>query len=104
MHHPDPDRCPLVRDHRYGDGFFVNNLFVSHAYFKEYVDFYQQRCEHHRAEGRHHGPAGGIVGAGGATYVRPRSQDAWEEFRPVYEGHPILSSSGASRPRSPQLV
>jgi putative FMN-dependent luciferase-like monooxygenase len=79
----------------YGDGLFVNNLFMSHAYFKEYVDFYRQRYEHHRAEGRHHGPPGGIVGAGGAIYVRPRSQDAWTEFRPVYESHPILSSSGS---------
>jgi hypothetical protein len=27
--------------------------------------------------------------------VRPRSQDAWKEFRPIYENHPILSSSGS---------
>jgi putative FMN-dependent luciferase-like monooxygenase len=79
----------------YGDGFFVNNLFMSHAYFKEYVDFYRARFAHHRAEGRHSGPDGGIVGAGGAIYVRPRSQDAWREFRPTFEGHPILGSSGS---------
>jgi len=79
----------------YGDGFFVNNLFMSHDYFKQYVDFYRGRYEHYRADGRHAGPEGGIVGAGGAIYVRPRSQDAWREFRPAYDGHPILSSSGS---------
>ncbi|MDX6644621.1 MAG: hypothetical protein QOK40_348 [Miltoncostaeaceae bacterium] len=79
----------------YGDGFFVNNLLMSHDYFKRYVDFYRLRYEHHRAEGRHAGPEGGIVGAGGAIYIRPRSQDAWREFRPVYDGHPILSSTGS---------
>jgi putative FMN-dependent luciferase-like monooxygenase len=78
----------------YGDGFFVNNLLMSHDYFKRYVDYYRDRYEHHRTAGRHSGPEGGIVGAGGAIYVRPRSQDAWREFRPVYENHPILSSSG----------
>src|SRR5580765_8991619 len=79
----------------YGDGFFVNNLFMTHDYFKEYVDFYRDRYEQHRALGRHSGPEGGIVGAGGAIYVRPRSQDAWREFRPAYDGHPILGSSGS---------
>jgi putative FMN-dependent luciferase-like monooxygenase len=79
----------------YGDGFFVNNLFMTHDYFKQYVDFYRDRYEQHRALGRHAGPEGGTVGAGGAIYVRPRSQDAWREFRPFYEGHPILGSSGS---------
>jgi putative FMN-dependent luciferase-like monooxygenase len=79
----------------YGDGFFVNNLFMTHDYFKQYVDFYRDRYEEHRALGRHNGPEGGIVGAGGAIYVRPRSQDAWKEFRPAYDGHPILGSSGS---------
>jgi putative FMN-dependent luciferase-like monooxygenase len=79
----------------YGDGFFVNNLFMTHDYFKEYVDFYRDRYETHRAAGRHDGPEGGIVGAGGAIFVRPRSQDAWREFRPFFEGHPILGSSGS---------
>jgi putative FMN-dependent luciferase-like monooxygenase len=79
----------------YGDGFFVNNLFMSHDYFKQYVDFYRERYAHYRAEGRHAGAEGGIVGAGGAIYVRPRSQDAWREFLPAYDNHPILSSSGS---------
>jgi putative FMN-dependent luciferase-like monooxygenase len=78
----------------YGDGFFVNNLFMTHAYFQQYVDFYRARYAHYREAGNHAGPEGGIVGAGGAIYVRPRSQDAWREFRPSYDAHPILRSSG----------
>jgi putative FMN-dependent luciferase-like monooxygenase len=78
----------------YGDGFFVNNLFMTHDYFKRYVDFYRERHELHRSAGRHNGPAGGIVGAGGLLHVRPRSQDAIEEFRPYYDAHPVISSSG----------
>jgi putative FMN-dependent luciferase-like monooxygenase len=78
----------------YGDGFFVNNLFMTHDYFQQYVEYYRALFARFRDEGRHDGPAGGIVGAGGAIYTRPRSQDAWREFRPVYAGHPIISSSG----------
>jgi putative FMN-dependent luciferase-like monooxygenase len=78
----------------YGDGFFVNNLFMTHEYFKRYVDFYRGRYAQHREAGHHAGPAGGIVGAGGAIYTRARSQDAYREFRPVYDGHPIWRSSG----------
>ncbi|MCU1678337.1 MAG: class flavin-dependent oxidoreductase, partial [Frankiales bacterium] len=85
----------------FGDGFFVNNLFMTHAYFERYVDFYRQRYAHYREladhpyRGPEGGPDGGVVGAGGAIYVRPRSQDAWREFRPRYDAHPILSSSGS---------
>ena len=90
-------RSPEIADQAafYGDGFFVNNLFMTHDYFKRYVDFYRDRYAVHRAEGRHAGPEGGVVGAGGAIYVRPRSQDAWREFRPSYQSHPILSSTGS---------
>src|SRR3954447_13087602 len=73
----------------YGDGFFVNNLFMTHGYFQRYVEFYRARFAHH-----HGGPGDGIVGAGGAIYVKPRSQDAYRAFRPRYDGHPILGSSG----------
>jgi putative FMN-dependent luciferase-like monooxygenase len=79
----------------YGDGFFVNNLFMTHEYFQQYVEYYRALFARFREEGRHAGPQGGIVGAGGAIYVRPRSQDAWREFRPRYQSHPILSSSGS---------
>jgi alkanesulfonate monooxygenase SsuD/methylene tetrahydromethanopterin reductase-like flavin-dependent oxidoreductase (luciferase family) len=66
---------------------------MTHGYFREYVDYYRALVARFREEGRHDGPEGGIVGAGGAIYTRPRSQDAWREFRPVYDGHPILSHS-----------
>jgi putative FMN-dependent luciferase-like monooxygenase len=36
----------------YGDGFFVNNLFMTHAYFKQYVDFYRARHAHYAEAGR----------------------------------------------------
>jgi putative FMN-dependent luciferase-like monooxygenase len=90
-------RSPEIAEQaaRYGDGFFVNNLGMSSQYFKRYADFYRERYELHRAEGSHDGPEGGILGAGGILYVRPRSQDAWREFRRVYESHPILRSSGS---------
>jgi putative FMN-dependent luciferase-like monooxygenase len=78
----------------YGDGFFVNNLFMTLDYFRRYVDYYRELYEHHRQEGRHHGPQGGVVGAGGAIFVRPRSQDAWNEFRPYYAASPTYASSG----------
>lgn len=78
----------------YGDGFFVNNLFMTHEYFQQYVEYYRALFDRFRAEGRHAGPEGGIVGAGGAIFVRPRSQDAYDEFRPYYGAHPILGSSG----------
>ena len=74
----------------YGDGFFVNNLFMTHEYFRDYVDFYRQRFAAHG----HGTPEQAIVGAGGAIYVRPRSQDAYREFRPFYDSHPVLRSAG----------
>lgn len=75
----------------YGDGFFVNNLFMSHEYFRQYVEFYRERFAHYG----HGGPEDAIVGAGGAIYVRPNSQDAWKEMRPFYDVHPVLSSTGS---------
>jgi alkanesulfonate monooxygenase SsuD/methylene tetrahydromethanopterin reductase-like flavin-dependent oxidoreductase (luciferase family) len=75
---------------RYGDGFFVNNLFMTIDYFARYVDFYRQRWAHF-GHGR---PEDAVVGAGGALYVRPRSQDAFREFAPYCAAHPGFSSSG----------
>jgi len=90
-------RSPQIAEQAayYGDGFFVNNLFMTYDYFKQYVDFYRRRYEEHRAEGHHDGPAGGIVGAGAMIYTQPSSQEAWRRYRPMYESHPIISSSGS---------
>ncbi|CAN5714309.1 LLM class flavin-dependent oxidoreductase [soil metagenome] len=75
----------------YGDGFFVNNLFMSLEYFQQFVEFYRERYVHYGHGSAEDAP----VGAGGAIYVRPNSQDAWNEFRPYYDPHPVLSSTGS---------
>ncbi|MEU9154858.1 CE1758 family FMN-dependent luciferase-like monooxygenase [Streptomyces sp. NPDC048417] len=85
-------RSPQIAEQaaRHGDGFFVNNLFMTTEYFAQFVDLYRERWEHHG-----HGPADrAIVGAGAALYVRPNSQDAFREYEPYYNAHPVLSSSG----------
>ena len=64
----------------YGDGFFANNLFMHMSHFERLVGFYRERYEHYG-----HGPADtAIVGAGGQAFVRARSQDAIEEYRPYF--------------------
>lgn len=74
----------------HGDGFFVNNLFMDLEYFKQFVDYYRRRFEEHG-----HGTADqAIVGAGGAIFVRPKSQAAFAEFAPYYYSNPVLSSTG----------
>ncbi|GIM93030.1 CE1758 family FMN-dependent luciferase-like monooxygenase [Paractinoplanes toevensis] len=85
-------RSPQIAEQaaRYGDGFFVNNLFMTIDYFAKYVEYYRSRWAEH-GQGR---PEDAIVGAGGAMYVRPRSQDAFQEYAPYYYSHPVLSSSG----------
>jgi putative FMN-dependent luciferase-like monooxygenase len=69
----------------YGDGFFVNNLFMTMEYFQQYVNLYRERYAHH-GHGR---PEDAIVGAGGGVFVRPNSQDAWTEYAPYFHGNPI---------------
>ena len=85
-------RSPEIAEQaaRYGDGFFVNNLFMTTEYFARYVEFYRQRWAEHG-----HGRAeDAIVGAGATLFVRPSSQDAFRDYSPYYYGHPVLSSSG----------
>jgi putative FMN-dependent luciferase-like monooxygenase len=73
----------------YGDGFFVNNLFMTMSYFQRFVDFYRQRFEVHG-----HGKAeDAIVGVGGAVFVRSNSQDARREYAPYFYNHPINAGS-----------
>jgi putative FMN-dependent luciferase-like monooxygenase len=85
-------RSPEIAEQaaKYGDGFFVNNLFMSIDYFARYVDYYRERYAAHG-----HGTAeDAIVGVGAALYLRRNSQDAMREFAPYYYGHPVMSSSG----------
>lgn len=75
----------------YGDGFFANNLFMHMSHFERLVMFYRERFEHHG-----HGPAdSAIVGAGGQVFVRPRSQDAVNEYRPMFDNTMIYRGQGS---------
>lgn len=65
---------------RYGDGFFVNNLLVPIDFYSRYVDFYRQLYAQHN----HGRPEDATVGAGGAFYVRTRSQDALAQYGPYF--------------------
>ena len=69
----------------YGDGFFHNNIFWNLSHTKKMVDLYRERFEHYG-----HGPAStAIVGLGGQFFMRRRSQDAVNEFRPYYDVAPV---------------
>jgi putative FMN-dependent luciferase-like monooxygenase len=66
----------------YGNGFFANHILAPNLHFKRLVDLYRRRYEHHG-----HGPAAhAIVGLGGQAFVARRSQDAWAQYRPYFEG------------------
>src|SRR5215207_10312850 len=65
----------------YGDGFFANNIFWPAEHTRRMVEFYRRRYEHYG-----HGSADqAIVGLGGQVFMRKRSQDAVEEFRPYFD-------------------
>lgn len=93
----------------YGDGFLHNAIFWPLEHTAQLVNFYRQRFEHYD-----HGRADqAIVGLGGQVFVRPRSQDAVDEFRPYFDvapvyGHgPSLEDFAAETPLtvgSPQQV
>src|SRR5690348_10482173 len=69
----------------YGDGFFANHIFWPKEHFQQLIAFYRQRFEHYG-----HGAADqAIVGLGGQAFIRPKSQDAWNEFRPYFDNAPV---------------
>jgi putative FMN-dependent luciferase-like monooxygenase len=69
----------------YGDGFFANHIFWPTSHFQQLISFYRQRFEHYG-----HGSADqAIVGLGGQAFIRPKSQDAWNEFRPYFDNAPV---------------
>ncbi len=69
----------------YGDGFFANHIFWPTSHFQQLIAFYRQRFEHYG-----HGSADqAIVGLGGQAFIRPKSQDAWNEFRPYFDNAPV---------------
>ncbi|MFI5613907.1 LLM class flavin-dependent oxidoreductase [Amycolatopsis sp. NPDC051903] len=69
----------------FGDGFFANNIFWPKEHYQQLIGFYRQRYEHYG-----HGKADqAIVGLGGQAFIRPKSQDAWNEFRPYFDNAPV---------------
>lgn len=69
----------------YGNGFFANNILAPNGHFVPLVEFYRQRFEHYG----HGSQKDAIVGLGGHAYIAKRSQDAFKEFRPYWDGNPL---------------
>src|ERR1700709_1722514 len=69
----------------YGDGFFANNIFWPKEHYMKLVGYYRQRFEHYG-----HGTAAqAIVGLGGQAFMRAKSQDAVNQFRPYFDNAPV---------------
>lgn len=69
----------------YGDGFFANNIFWPKEHYQRLIALYRQRFAHYG-----HGTAEqAIVGLGGQAFIRPKSQDAIDEFRPYFDNAPV---------------
>ena len=79
----NPDVARLAG--RYGDGFFANHIFWPPHHTHHMVNLYR-----HAYASAGHGTAGqAIVGLGGQVFIRPRSQDAVNEFRPYFDNAPV---------------
>jgi len=69
----------------YGDGFFANNIFWPKEHYMKLIGYYRERFEHYG-----HGRASeAIVGLGGQAFIRAKSQDAVNEFRPFFDNAPV---------------
>ncbi|TFD70979.1 LLM class flavin-dependent oxidoreductase [Cryobacterium fucosi] len=69
----------------YGDGFFANNIFWPKEHYQTLIGLYRARFEHYG-----HGAADqAIVGLGGQVFMRAKSQDAVDEFRPYFDNAPV---------------
>ena len=69
----------------YGDGFFANNIFWPKEHYMRLISLYRERFEHYG-----HGTAAqAIVGLGGQAFMRTKSQDAVNEFRPYFDKAPV---------------
>ncbi|WP_026249094.1 LLM class flavin-dependent oxidoreductase [Streptomyces sp. LaPpAH-108] len=69
----------------YGDGFFANHIFWPASHTKQLVNLYRRRFAHYG----HGTPEQAIVGLGGQVFMRPKSQDAIDEFRPYFDNAPV---------------
>lgn len=77
----------------YGDGFLVNNLFAPTENFLPLVRHYRERYQAHG----HGVAADAVVGAAGAAFVRPSSQDAVREFEPYFRASPLGRSGSLAQ-------
>jgi putative FMN-dependent luciferase-like monooxygenase len=73
----------------YGNGYFANHILAPNFHFKPLVGLYRERFAHYG----HGTPEQAIVGLGGHAFVAKRSQDAYSQFRPYFEGSPIYGTS-----------
>lgn len=69
----------------YGDGFFANNIFWPSSHYQRLIGLYRQRYAHYG----HGTPEQAIVGLGGHVFMRAKSQDAVNEFRPYFDNAPV---------------
>ncbi|MGP6176670.1 LLM class flavin-dependent oxidoreductase [Microbacterium sp. A196] len=69
----------------YGDGFFANNIFWPKEHYQRLIELYRQRFAHYG----HGTPEQAIVGIGGQVFMRAKSQDAVNEFRPYFDNAPV---------------
>ena len=69
----------------YGDGFFANNIFWPKEHYQRLIELYRQRYAHYG----HGTPEQAIVGLGGQVFMRAKSQDAVNEFRPYFDNAPV---------------
>ncbi len=75
----------------YGDGFFANHIFWPTDHYQRLIGFYRDRFEHYGHGTRDQA----IVGLGGQAFIRPKSQDAIDEFRPYFDNAPVYGHGPA---------
>ncbi|MFE4758869.1 CE1758 family FMN-dependent luciferase-like monooxygenase [Streptomyces mirabilis] len=75
----------------YGDGFFVNNLFMPTSHFQRLIKLYRDRYAHYGHGTRDQA----IVGVGGLAFLGRTSQEAKRAFRPYFDNSP-MSGHGPS--------
>ena len=79
---------------RYGDPLFSANVTNPIEPYAALVRYYRERWKFHG-----HDPADAIVGAGTAgCYITPRSQDAIDTYRPVFEANRALQRKLGNTP------
>jgi putative FMN-dependent luciferase-like monooxygenase len=69
----------------YGDGFFVNNVFMPEGHFRRLISHYREQYAHFG----HGAPEQAIVGVGGIAFVAKTSQEAKRAFRPYFDNSPF---------------